>query len=369
MAIYSRAEELHSLTWLVWAMAAAASVQLAPSPVYVALVIAIAVVVVSAHGKGGQLASTFPVLVALGVIFALIRVALTVLTVHDVGSVLVTIPQATLPRLLGGFTVGGTVEAPVLWQAAADGLAVVGVVAAFGAFNAVVSHYELVQSAPRAFYEPGLVVIVALAFVPSTVAAVRSIREADRARTGGRVVRRGRLVRQLVPLLETGMERAVNLAESMDSRGFGHLGASPSDRHAAACGVVALLALAGSFVALVGSARGLAAGLALSGVVALVAAVVLASSGQGRARYRPRLLTFKDKGLMMAIVAAPVALFWLSSAGEDTLRWTADPLRLPSFNPLVALALGLLCLPVLFVRAPGFDEADGLARPPERAGK
>lgn len=32
---------LHAVTWSVWAVAAALSVQLAPSPVYVALVIAV----------------------------------------------------------------------------------------------------------------------------------------------------------------------------------------------------------------------------------------------------------------------------------------------------------------------------------------
>src|SRR5207253_8636159 len=109
------------------------------------------------------------------------------------------------PRMLGGFRVGGTVVLPVVLQSATEGFAVVGIMAVFGAFNAVVSHYELVRAAPRAFFEPGLVLTVALAFVPSTVAAVSAVREADRARTGGRVVRRGRLVRLTVPILETGM--------------------------------------------------------------------------------------------------------------------------------------------------------------------
>ena len=43
---------------------------------------------------------------------------------------------------------------------------------------------------PRAFHELGLVVTIALAFVPSTLAALRASRESDRARTGGVVVRK-----------------------------------------------------------------------------------------------------------------------------------------------------------------------------------
>ena len=77
---------------------------------------------------------------------------------------------------------------------------------------------------PRAFFELGLVIVVALAFVPSTLAAIHDVRDADRARTGGKVVRRGRLLRQVVPVLELGLERAVTLAESMDSRGFARAG-------------------------------------------------------------------------------------------------------------------------------------------------
>jgi len=109
----------------------------------------------------------------------------------------------------------------------------VAIMAVFGAFNAVVSHHELVQAAPRAFHEVGLIVVVALAFVPSTIESVRAVREADRARTGGRAVRRGRLVRQVVPVLERGLEKALALAESMDSRARGR--AAGGRRRAAAC--------------------------------------------------------------------------------------------------------------------------------------
>ena len=133
---------------------------------------------------------------------------------------LFTTPHFGLPRLLGGFTVGGPVALPIVLHSLAEGFAIVGVMAVFGAFNAVVSHSELVQSTPRAFYELGLVVVVALAFVPSTLGAIQDVRDADRARTGGRVVRRGRLLRQIVPVLELGLERAVTLSESMDARGF-----------------------------------------------------------------------------------------------------------------------------------------------------
>ena len=337
----------HAVTWLVWAVSAAACVQLAPSPVYVALVIAVAAVVGQAHAREGPLARVFPVLVGVAIFFACLRVVLTVATTHGGTDVLFTTPEFTLPRLLGGFTVGGTVETSVLAIATAEAFAVVGVIAVFGAFNAVVSHHELVQTAPRAFHELGLIVVVALAFVPSTVRAIGAVREADRARTGGRVVRRGRLVRLVVPILESGLERAVSLAESMDARGFARGRASAREQLSAWCGLGALVLLGGGFVALVGEASGLAALLAVAGCGALVVAVVLSSTASGRVRYRRRRLTLADLAVAGLSVAAPATLWILSLSGDDSLVWTTTlPLEWPAFRLMPAVAILFLLAPV-----------------------
>src|SRR5206468_5794631 len=97
---------LHGLTWLVWAVAAAATVELAPAPLYVALVVAVAAVVAEVHAGDGPLRRAFPILVGLGVAFLVFRVVLTAGTTHGGGGVLFRLPAARLPRLLGGFTVG-----------------------------------------------------------------------------------------------------------------------------------------------------------------------------------------------------------------------------------------------------------------------
>ena len=342
----------HALAWLAWAVAAASVVQLAPSPVYVALVIGVAALVVEVHGLDSPFARAFPVLLTVGVVFGVLRVALTALTTHiNVGPVLFTTPEFTLPTILGGFTVGGPISAAVVLRAASEAFVIVGVMAVFGAFNATVSHYELVQSIPRAFYEIGLVVIVAIAFVPSTIGAIGAVREADRARTGGRVVRRGRLVRMLIPILESGMERAVGLAESMDSRGFARSGPSANDRLAGWLGLGSLLALGGGFVALVGGAEPVAAALGGVGVVALVGAVTLASRGTRRVRYRPRALTGADWALILISSLAPVALVLLDLVGDESLRWAAaTPLEWPTFHLLPALSIALLLSPVFWRR-------------------
>jgi energy-coupling factor transporter transmembrane protein EcfT len=351
----------HAVTWFVWALAGTACVQFASSPVYVAIVIAIAWLVVSAYGLSGPYARAFPILLGLGVVFALLRVLLMALTTHGGLDVMFTTPSFTMPDFLGGFTVGGSIELPIVLQAANEGLVIIGVIAVFGAFNAVASHFELLQALPRAFYEIGLVIVVALAFVPSTIAAVGDVREADRARTGGRVVRRGRLLRQLVPVLECGLERAVTLAESMDSRGFAHGGASAGERVAGWCGVGSLVALASAFVALIARSTTLAAALAIGGVVGLVAAVRFASAGEARVRYRRRRLAAADWWMMAGALAAPMALAALSLAGDASLSWTPSPLRWPTLHILPVLSLLGLLTPLL--RRPAAERAP--ARPAE----
>jgi energy-coupling factor transport system permease protein len=225
----------------------------------------------------------------------------------------------------------------------------VGVMAVFGAFNAVVSHYELVRIAPRAFYELGLVVTVALAFVPTTLGAVSAVREADRARTGGRVVRRGRLVRLVVPILESGMERAVALAESMDARGFSRRALARGEQTAGWCTLVALVALSGSFAALVGRSTGVAALLGLVGAATVALAIGLGSRRQ-RPRYRPSKLRVADWGVIAISTAVALCVGALSAAGEATLRWSTPTLSVPTFDPAVAIALLGLAAPALWLR-------------------
>jgi energy-coupling factor transport system permease protein len=340
----------HALAWAWWALAGVLCVQIAPNPAYVALVVGITVLVVEAHRREGPLGRTFELLVAVASVFVVVRIALSAVTTTGGGDVLVSLPSVTLPTLLGGFTVGGDVHATVVLHAAVEGFVIVGVIAVFGAFNSVVSHDEIVRSAPRAFHEIGLVVTVALAFVPSTAAAIRGVREADLARTGGEAVRRGRLLRTVVPVLETGMERAMHLAESMDARGFAHGGPDGDERRAGWLVVGALLALGAAFVALVGQARSVASALGVAGAVAIVVAVMTVSRADRRPRHRPSQLSRADLLLMGVVALAPVALTGLALFGEPSLRWRVAETMLPGFHPLVALALVPLAAPVTRTR-------------------
>ena len=365
----------HSVAWLVWALAGAATVQLAPSPVYVALIIGIAWLVVEVHAPEGPYRRAFPVLLMLGVVFTLFRIVISALTAHSGIDVIVTLPELTVPRLLGGFTVGGTVEAGVILQAVQQGFALIGMLAVFGAFNAIVSHYELVQSSPRAFHELGVITTVALAFVPSTVESVSAVREADRARTGGRSIRRGRILRSIVPVLERGLGargRALGIHGRSGLRVRGEHARRPgrrlvrARRAARARGRVRCPRRPG--------AQPAAIGFGLAGIGFLIAAAWLASGRtRDRRRYRHRRMAPGDWAMVAGSLVTPLVIGIVGLAGEDSLAWVPSPVHWPTFQPLVALALVPLLLPLTRVPRPPSDAAPGRHRdaragPAPRAG-
>ena len=266
------------------------------------------------HGLDTPYARAFPTLLGVGVVFASLRMLLTAVTTHGgPGPTLFTTPQFSLPDALGGFTVGGPIELPILLQSAMEGFVVVGVIAVFGAFNAVVSHYELVQSAPRAFYEIGLVVTVALAFVPSTIGAIhvgarrRSCPHRRPSRTprafgaprgpdsrdgDGAGSRAGR-VDGLARLRPRRRHRRRTAERLVRPRVPARPRAAPSSPSS-------------------GRPEPPRSRSASSAAVGLIAAVLLASKRTRRARYRPRRITGADRALI-AVVASPRRRCSLSS--------------------------------------------------------
>lgn len=316
---------LHAWTWTVWVACAALCIQLAPNPVYVAAVIATSLAVVAAQAGDRPLRRMVPVVIGVAAVFVGVRVVLMALTTHGTGTELFRVPSLRLPTVLGGFTVGGTIESQVIMQAAVEGFVVVGLVAAFAAFNACVSHRELVQRLPRAFHELGLVLVVSLVFLPATIGAVRTVRETDRARTGGVPVRRRRLRRTVVPVLETGMERALALAETMDARGFGRHGADTRHLVTAIASMAGLVCCVGALVALVAQARTAAAMLGVASLVAVAIAVAASSRAVRRVRYRSRSPRRVDVIVMCVVCCAPLALATARLLGDPTLVWPPAP--------------------------------------------
>ena len=184
---------MHPAAWLVWATCAGVVTFTTTDPFYLMTVVAVAWFVYAAQQVPGPTARSFRVFAIAGLVTLVVRTSLVVF---------------------------GTVDAANVAFAALEGARLATLLIVFGTFNAVTDPYGVVRLAPRRFHEPALAAALALSIAPRTVDAVGRVREAQRMR-GMHAGRWRALPALAMPVLETGMEDAVTLAESMDARGHG----------------------------------------------------------------------------------------------------------------------------------------------------
>ena len=187
---------VHPGAWLIWAMCASLVAISTTNPFYLLPLIAVCALVHAVAGKRGPSYASFRMFLGFGVVAMAVRTALVLF---------------------------GRVDAESISAAALEGLRLAAMLAVYGSFNSVTQPQSLLKLAPRRFHEPALAATLALSIAPRTVEAAGKVREAQRLR-GIRVHRWRALPALAVPVLETGLEEAVVLAESMDARGHGRSG-------------------------------------------------------------------------------------------------------------------------------------------------
>ena len=328
--------EFDTRAWLAWVLAAAALAMIIRNPLYTLILLLVARVVDVACGREDA-----------GIRLPLGRIALVVLFfatlfnglfVHSGQTVLFNLP-ARWPLVGGPITVEGMV------YGLETGLVLLALLFLFVTFNRVVSPGELVRLTPRAFHDLGVVVLIAMTYVPETARHLQRIREAQAIR-GHRL--RGLVDWRpiIIPLLVGGMERAMSVAEAMVARGYG----ATADREQSPR-VLAGVA-SGMLLLLVGWALAFwvgRLGWLILGAGALLLGVLLWRNGRRvvHTRYRPRHWSHRDTLMLMA---AAIPLFLLFApwpfVARTSLGYTPYPrIHLPPFAPLVGLLLLLFSLP------------------------
>jgi energy-coupling factor transport system permease protein len=200
---------------------------------------------------------------------------------------------------------------------------------------------------------------VAFAFIPQTAVAFREIREAQLAR-GHRFRGIRDAIPLLVPLLTGGLERAVTMAEALESRGFGApLGAERRrnwTRSAALVLGLASLSASGYF---------LSVGKVLECGVATGAALVVLGFGVrgnrpvvSRTRYREMVLAGRDLAVMIGAGLTAAITIAVLAFDDPAIRYNPYPtLDAPRVNLLLLTSYALLLVPAFVTPAPtGGDE-------------
>ena len=337
----------HPLVWPLWLLAGALAA--GSNPLHNVLILLGAALVAVSCRNDSPVGRALGLFMRLGLIVILARILLSTVAVGGLAygrTPLGRLPVLRLPWWLGGLELGGPFTIEMVATGLVGGIQLATLLALFGAFNAAADHYGLLRRMPNFLGGVGLAITIALAFVPQTLIQLTLIREAQRVR-GHRFRGWRDTLPLLVPLVSGGLERSLQLAEAMDSRGYG----APIGRAARGRRQVPLV----TFLALWAASLGLftlfygtagAAGialLALAGVLLFWAARTLGRT-TGRTRYLRERWRRHDLVAVAAAVALLAAAALCRRLAPDALVYSPLPrATLPAFE-LASIGLVLLLI-------------------------
>ena len=328
--------------WFLWALTVLVTASSTRNPLYVILLLLVATVVGAACAPAQDRQGSLSPLR-----FAAVAVPLAALfnglTAHLGDTVLFRLPD-WFPLL------GGPVTLEALAFGAMNGLTLTTIFSGFAVFNQVTPVRGLVQLTPRAFHEAGVVLSIALTFIPQTTRSLSRIREAQAVR-GHRVRGLRDWLPIAMPLLVSGLERSIGLAEAMVARGYGAVSDRAQPLRTQGLLALGLFALLGGWLAwlFLPSSQGVALGTMVAGGGLIVGVLWLAGRAVPRTAYQPHRWTIRDTlvvlgcGLTLAAILTPLT-------DRGTLYYAPYPrLTLPAFDPLVGFGLLGLLVPAAVI--------------------
>jgi len=270
-------------------------------------------------------------------------------------------------------SIGGPVTLESILDSFVLGLQLAVILLCFGAANSLASPYRLLRSLPAVLYETGVAVTVALSFTPELVQSIGLVRQARRQR--GIPIKGLRGMRGVaVPVLESALDRSLQLATSMDARGYGRRVAvgMTSRRLAGGATLGGLLLLAAGIYGVIDGGSLFGLGLPILAAAAVLCGVGLAVGGRrtARSRYRPDPWRQPEWIVAGSGLTALAAISVAGALDVPGLTISFSPLAFPSIPllPVVGILIALvpavaapnpMASPTTLPRAQGGSETDG----------
>jgi energy-coupling factor transport system permease protein len=337
---------LHPGAWWAWSLALSVAATRTTNPIVLLLLVAVAAFTVSAR-RSPHNSSSFGLFLRLGVVVLLARVVFDIVFgAQPIGDVLVRVPTVPLPDWAAGLHLGGNITVQGLLSAIYGGLQLATLLICVGSANALASPRRLLRAMPGALYEAGVAITVALSFAPQLATAAVRVRRARRLRGRPSSGVRSWLGIAL-PVLEDALERSIELAAAMDSRGFGRRGTvSAGRRRLVSSAVVAgLIAVAIAVYELLDATSPTLIGLPLLvlGTAIACGAALFGGRQPTRTKYRPDSWHASEWIVVASGVAALVGMLLAGRLYPGSLHTTTYPLVVPQL-PWPALAGLVLAL-------------------------
>lgn len=308
----TNARTVHPGAWWGWAVGIAVLAARTTSiPVLLAALATVAVVVTSCR-EPGPLSRSLGFFARVAVAIVLFRLALQIAVgVRIPGTTLFTLPSVELPTWMAGINLGGPVTLEALLAALGKGLQLAVIIVAVGSASSLASPARLLRALPRGLYEVGVVISVALTLAPQMVLTVADVRTARLLRgrpTTGLAGLRG----MTVPVLEGALDRSLELAATMDSRGFGRHQGEGTRWRGPVVAVAGVAIVVGAYQVLgpaSGAGRAVGTALLFAGAALSAAATLSAGRGRHRTRYRPLRWTMASTAVLASGAALAITGF------------------------------------------------------------
>jgi energy-coupling factor transport system permease protein len=192
-----------------WSAACLFIVLFTTNPAYKALVLAAAIASLSAgaglHRMKGLLTGV--------VLIAAFATCLNFVSAHLGSTVLFSLPQA-IPAIGGSYTL------EALGAGMSGGLTVGAAIVAAAPFSLMLASHDVMDALPSTLSRTGAAIAASLNLVPSVASSFVQVTEAQRLR-GWRPRGPRSWAEVVIPVVLTSVEGSIQLAESMEARGFG----------------------------------------------------------------------------------------------------------------------------------------------------
>lgn len=348
------ARALHPVAWWGWALGLMVAATRTTNPLLLGMILAVAAVVVAARRPDdAPWAGSFGIALRLGGFVIVTRMLLQVVLGAPVGAgVAFVLPEVSLPDWMAGVRLGGVVTWGSLVLGACEGLRLAVMIACVGAANSLAAPSRLLRSVPASLYELGVAVVVAMTFTPHLFDDARRVRAARRLRghAEGRIVG---FARSAGPVLDGGLERSIQLAAAMDSRGYGRSGPLPpaARRRQTALTMVALVGVIVGLYGLFDDAapRWLGWPMLAAGVLAAVVALREIGRHSRRTAYRPDPWLWPE---WLTCAAGVVVAAAFLAAPLITLGVAVAPLTWPVADASLLVALLVAAGPAAWTPLP-----------------
>jgi len=359
---------LHPGAWWAWSLALATAATRTTNPIVLLLLVAVAAFTVSAR-RAPHSSRSFALFLRLGVVVLVVRVAFDIVFgAQPAGDVLLRVPTMPLPDWAAGLHLGGNITVQGLLTAVYGGLQLATLLVCVGSANALASPRRLLRAMPGALYEAGVAITVAMSFAPQLAAAAVRVRRARRLRGRPSSGVRSWLGIAL-PVLEDALERSIELAAAMDSRGFGRRGTvSAIRRRLVSSAVVAgLVAVAIAVYELLDATSPTLIGLPLLvlGTAIACGAVLFGGRQPTRTKYRPDAWHASEWIVVASGVAALAGMLVAGRLYPGSLHTTTYPLVVPQLPWPSLLGLVLALIPA-WTTSPQAPALQGISAPQQQ---